>query len=228
MPKEIGRRGLIGAAGAAALVGTLGNDAAAREAKDGVKIIGISCSSRKGKSTAEAVSLSLQAAHKEYPNVETELIELAGLSIPAQLAAREPLKEGETDDFPALAKKLSDPTVAGIIIGSPVYMSSMSAFCKAFLERCVVLHKDGLKLHNKVAGVLAVGGSRNGGQELTIRSILTILMRQDMLVVGDGEPHAKIGAALWSQNGSVAKDSQGIEAAKSLGLRVVNLALMLR
>jgi len=228
MPQEIGRRGLIGAAGAATLAGALGNDAAAGDAKGGVKIIGISCSSRKGKSTAEAVSMSLQAAHEEYPNVETELIELAGLSIPAQLAAGEPLKEGETDDFPALAKKLSDPAVAGIIIGSPVYMSSMSAFCKAFLERWVVFYKDGLSLRNKVAGVLAVGGNRNGGQELTIRSIQTILMRQDMIVIGDGKPHARIGATLWSKNNSVAKDDQGTEGAKKLGCRVAELALLLQ
>ena len=228
MPQEIGRRGLIGAAGAAALVGALGNGAAAQETKRSVKIIGISCSSRKGQTTAEAVSLCLQAAREENPGIETELIDLAGLSIPAQLAAGQPLREGETDDFPALAEKLRDPAVVGIIIGSPVYMSSMSAFCKAFLERCVVFYKDGLSLRNKVAGVLAVGGNRNGGQELTIRSIQTVLMRQDMIVIGDGKPSARIGATLWSQKNSIAEDDSGTKTAKNLGRRVAELALLIR
>ena len=56
--------------------------------------------------------------------------------------------------------------MAGIILGTPVYFGNMSSLCKAFLDRCIVFHKDRL-LANKVGGVLAVGGARNGGEELT-------------------------------------------------------------
>ncbi|MBE7558451.1 flavodoxin family protein [bacterium] len=92
------------------------------------------------------------------------MIELAGLSIPAQLAAGQPLRDGERDDFPDLAKRLGDPAVVGIIVGSPVYFGNMSALCKAFLDRCGAFRSDKFKLRNKVAGVLAVGSARNGGQ----------------------------------------------------------------
>ena len=94
-----------------------------------------------------------------------------------------------SDDFPSLVPKLGDPKVAGIIIGSPVYFGNMSSLCKAFLERLMMFRKDNFALSNKVAGVLAVGGARNGGQELTIRSIQTALFGQEMIIVGESRAH---------------------------------------
>lgn len=222
MSHKIGRREMMGTAGALAVAGALG--VAAQESAPKFKIVAVSCSARAGKTTAAALSLCLAAAREQAPGIETELIELAGLSIPAQLAAGQPLRPGETDDFPAIAEKLGDPSVAGIIVGSPVYFSNMSALCKAFLERCIVFRKDGFKLRNKVAGVLAVGGTRNGGQELTIQSIQAALMCQDMFVAGPGKPSSRIGATLWNQNDSIEEDTFGQETARNLGQRVAELA----
>jgi multimeric flavodoxin WrbA len=222
MSHELGRRAMLGAAGAMAVVGALGT--AAQETAPKLKIIGVSCSLRKGKTTAAALALCLAAAKEKDPDMETELIELADLSIPAQLAAGLPLRAGETDDFPEIAKKLADPAVAGIIIGSPVYFSNLSALCKAFLERCMTFRKDDFKLRNKVAGVVAVGGSRNGGQELTIQAIQASLMGQDMILVGDGKPSGRIGAALWNVEDSIEADTVGQETARNLGARVAEVA----
>ncbi len=224
---RLGRRELIGTAGAAAVVSALSSTTLAQGAKAKRKIIGVSCSPRKGMTTASALTICLKAAKEKDPSLETELIELAELSIPAQLAAGQPLRQGETDDFPILVEKLGDPAVAGIIVGSPVYFGNMSALCKAFLDRCIAFRKDGFKLRNKVAGVLAVGGARNGGQELTIRSIQTALMCQDMIIVGDGKPSARIGATLWNQNNSISEDEFGTETAKNLGQRVAELTTLL-
>ena len=227
MLQGIGRRELIGAAGAAAVAGTLAGSAVAQGAAPKRKIIGVSCSPRAGQTTASALAVCLVSAKEQNPGIEVELIDLAELSIPAQLAAGQPLKEGEIDDFPSLAGKLGAPDVAGIIVGSPVYFGNMSALCKAFLDRCGAFRKDDFRLRNKVAGVLAVGGARNGGQELTIRSIQTALMCQDMIIVGDGPPSARIGATLWSQNNSIAEDDFGTDTAKNLGRRVAELAEIL-
>ncbi|HPC16105.1 MAG TPA: flavodoxin family protein [Candidatus Hydrogenedentes bacterium] len=227
MSSKIGRRELIGAAGAAIVAGAIGGEAAAQDALPKRKIIGISCSPRKGKTTAAAVALCLKAAEEQDPGLATELIELADFSIPAQLAAGQPLREGEADDFPKLVEKLGDPAVAGIIVGSPVYFGNMSALCKAFLDRCFAFRKDGFKLRNKVVGVLAVGSTRNGGQELTIRSIQTALMCQDMVVVGDGQPSARVGATFWSQNDSIEGDDFGKDTAKNLGRRVAELTALI-
>lgn len=222
MSNELGRREMLGAAGALAVVGALG--VSAQESAPKLKIIGVSCSLRKGKTTAAALALCLAASKEVDPNIETELIELADLSIPAQLAAGLPLRAGETDDFPAIAKKLADPAVAAIIIASPVYFSNMSALCKAFLERCMSLRKDDFKLRNKVAGVLAVGANRNGGQELTIQAIQASLMCQDMILVGTGKPAGRVGAALWNVEDSIEADTTGQETALNLGARVAEVA----
>ena len=221
MSHEIGRREMMGAAGAMAVAGAMG--AAAQEPPSTIKVIAVNCSARQGKTTAAALQICLDAA-KGQAGVEVELIELGGLSIPAQLAVGLPLRAGETDDFPAIAKKLADPSVAAIIVGSPVYFSNMSALCKAFLDRCMSFRKDGFTLRNKVAGVMAVGGARNGGQEMTIQSIQAALMCQDMILVGDGKPSGRIGAALWNVEDSIEADATGQEGARNLGGRVAEVA----
>ena len=224
MSRKLGRREAISVAGAAVAVGAIGIGAFAQETAPKRKIIAVSCSPRKGKTTAAALAICLNAAKEHDPAIETELIELADLSIPAQLAAGLPLRDGEKDDFPNLAKKLGDSAVAGIIVGSPVYFGNMTALCKAFLDRCMAFRQDKFKLRNKVAGALAVGSARNGGQELTVRSIQTALMCQDMVVVGDGQPSARIGATLWNRNDSISEDDFGRDTAENLGRRVAELA----
>jgi multimeric flavodoxin WrbA len=157
------------------------------------------------------------------------LIELADMAIPGSVAADVPLAPGQKDDFPALVPKLSDPRVAGIIVGTPVYFGDMTSLCKAFLDRCIVLRKGGFVWANKVAGVLAVGGARNGGQELTIQSVQAVLMCHEMLLVGDGRPTGHRGATLWSgAPGGITKDEFGMATARNLGRRVAEVALMLK
>jgi multimeric flavodoxin WrbA len=227
MSEKIGRRELIGAASAAALAGAISTTASAQETTGPRKLIAVSCSPRKGMTTTSALRICLEAASEQDPGLTIELIELAELSIPAQLAAGQPLREGETDDFPTLVDKLGAADVVGIIVGSPVYFGNMSALCKAFLDRCIAFRKAGFKLRDKVAGVLAVGGTRNGGQELTVRSIQTALMGQDMIIVGTGRPSTRIGATLWNQDNSIAGDSFGTDTAKDLGHRVAEIARMI-
>jgi multimeric flavodoxin WrbA len=227
---EPSRREFLAAAGslAAASAGTgiaLAADASERAAARPIKILGVCGSPRKGKSTATALQVCLEAARQVADNIEVELIELAGLKIPGSVAADIPLEPGEQDDFPQLAAKLSDPRVAGIIIGTPVYFGNMTALCKAFLDRWIVL-REGFVLSNKVAGVLAVGGARNGGQELTIASVQAVLMCHEMPVVGDGRPTGHRGATLWSGcPGGIEKDEFGLSTARNLGRRVAEVSL---
>lgn len=194
-----------------------------------IKIIGVSCSPRKGKTTAASLRVCLEAAKKVSPRIEVELIELAGMKINGALAAGLPLEPGQTDDFAKLVPKLADPDVGGIIVGTPVYFSGMTSLCKAFLDRCITLWQDDLKLSNKVAGVLAVGGSRNGGQEVTIQSVQAVLLCQEMIVVGTSRPAPRIGATVWSGGGDdVTKDEFGMTKARDLGRRVAEVALRLK
>ncbi len=204
-----------------------GADAPSRD--EPVKVIAISCSPRQGQATATSLRVCLDAAGLVSPQIETELIELAGRKINGDLAAGIPLEPGEKDDFPALVPKLTDPKVRGIIIGTPVYFGNMSSLCKAFLDRWMAFYRDNLALANKVGGVLAVGGTRNGGQEATVQSVQVSLFCQEMIVVGNGRPHSRFGATLWSgAEGGVTKDEFGMTTARNLGRRVAETALRLR
>ena len=157
---------------------------------------------------------------------KVELIELADFKIPAQVAAGVPLEEGERDDFPSLVPRIEDPKVVGIILGTPVYFGNMSALCKAFLDRCIAFRKNNFSLSGKVAGVLAVGGNRNGGQELTLQSIHVALMSHQLIIVGDGTPTAHWGGTLWNQaNDDISQDELGLSTARNLGKRVAEVAL---
>ena len=217
-------------AGAAIVAGTAtvttSAQAAARSRDKTIRIVGISCSPRKGKTTTASLQVCLQAAEKVDPRIDVELIELAGMKIDGSLVAGLPLEPGQKDDFGQLVPKLSDPKVAGIIVGTPVYFGNMTSLCKAFLDRCMIFRKNKLALSNKVAGVLAVGGVRNGGQELTIQSVLAALLCQEMIIVGDGRPTAHIGATVWNNGKTpVTEDEFGMATAKNLGRRVAEVAL---
>ncbi len=184
-----------------------------------VKILGISCSPRKGKTTATAVKAALDAAKKVDSRIEVELLDLGGLEISGFTGST------KTDDFDRVLPKLRDPNIGGWIIGSPVYFRSMSALCKAFLERCAVLRKPRLLLADTAAGVLTVGSYRNGGQELVIERIQSVLLCHEMMIVG-GKPGAHQGATLWNAyKDDITKDEFGMDTARKLGIRVAEAAL---
>jgi multimeric flavodoxin WrbA len=220
------RRSFLNQTSLAAGVGLATGTAVAASEEKKYKILGICCSPRKGKTTSAALEVCLQEAAKTSPQIQTELIELADLKIPAQVAAGVPLEEGERDDFPDLVPRIEAPEVRGLIIGTPVYFGNMSALCKAFLDRCIDFRKNDFSLSGKVAGVLAVGGNRNGGQELTIRSVQVALMSHQVLIVGDGLPTAHWGGTLWNQGGDdISTDELGLGTAKNLGKRVAEVIL---
>jgi len=229
MQGDLSRRGFLENAGAAVMGGAAMIGASAALGANPppgptIKILAISTSPRQGKTTAAGLKICLEAAKAvDAERIETELIELAGLNLPGGPSAGLPLAPGEKDDFPSLLPKLTDPKVAGIIIGTPVYFGNMSYLCAAFLDRCTVLRKT-FAWSNKVGGVLAVGGARNGGQEQTLRAVHTAMFGQEMILVGDGRPTAHCGATLWNNKDDISQDELGIATAKNLGRRVAEVA----
>ena len=221
------RRNFFGTAGAVSLAFAQGPDAGAASQTKTVKIIGISCSPRKDRTTAAAMRVCLEAAKAASPEIEVELIDLGGMKINGDLAAGVPLAAGERDDFPQIEAKLRAPNVGGIIIGTPVYFSNMSSLCKAFLDRWMAFRST-FALRNKVGGAVAVGAARNGGQELTLQTIHAAMFCQDMIIVSDGKPTARLGGILVSTKDDITNDEAGLATARSLGRRVAEVALMLR
>ena len=194
-----------------------------------VRIVGVSCSPRKGKTTATSVKVALDEAKKVGPRIQTELVDLGGLEIAGSLGGTTSADAQQPkDDFDLMVlPRLRDPVPDGLIIGSPSYFRTMSALCKAFLERLAVLRSPKLLLADKPVGVLAVGAYRNGGQELVIEQIQAALLCHEVMVVG-GKPPAHQGATLWNAyKDDITKDEFGIESAKKLGIRVAEAALRL-
>ena len=196
-----------------------------------MKIIGINCSPRKGQTTQKSLEACLKAVGNESGDIKTDIVELAGLDVRGCLGCgycKKQLKCKQEDDFNSLIPVLSDEEVAGIIIATPVYLGTMTSQCKAFLDRTVVLARNGSLLHNKVGAVLAVGGLRNGGQELTIQAVQATMLCHDMVCVGGGTKNAHFGAALVSnEQKGIECDDIGLETAREVGRRVAGLIMSL-
>jgi multimeric flavodoxin WrbA len=103
----------------------------------------------------------------------------------------------------------------------------MSSLCKAFLDRWMAFRST-FALRNKVGGALAVGAARNGGQELTLQTVHAAMLCQDMIIVSEGRPTARLGGILVSTKDDVSQDQAGLATARSLGRRVAEVASLLR
>jgi multimeric flavodoxin WrbA len=198
-----------------------------------MKIIGVSASPRKKQSTYFALEQCLDevklVSDSSGINIDVEIIDLAGLKINGCVscdACKKELMCSQKDDFQQLISKLADPEVAGIILASPVYMGCMSSQAKAFIDRSVLFRRNGFLFRNKLGGAIAVGGSRNGGQELTIQAIHVGMMIHDMIIIGDGD---HFGGTAWGKHpDGYEADLVGIGTARKLGRRMVEVAQMMK
>ncbi len=197
-----------------------------------LKILGISASPRKEKSTHFLLEHCLEeieeiSAATGKP-IATEIINLAGKKINGCIAC-DKCKKGvlcsQEDDFQEIIPLLSDPALKGIILATPVYMGSMTSQAKAFLDRTVLFRRNGFLFKNLLGGVITVGGSRNGGQELTIQAAHAAMMIHDMIIVGDG---LHFGGTAWSNHpAGYESDETGIETARLTGKRMAEVARMM-
>lgn len=74
----------------------------------------------------------------------------------------------------------------GLLLGSPVYFGTVSGQLKAFWDKLRCLRGE-KKLLNVVGGAVAVGASRFGGQEGTLRALQEMMLVQGMTIVGGGQ-----------------------------------------
>jgi multimeric flavodoxin WrbA len=164
-------------------------------------------------------------------SIQIEIVELAGCDIQGCLGCgycRNHTQCHQKDGFNALIPLLKDKTAGAIIIGTSVYLGTMTLQCKAFLDRAVVLSRNGYLLRNKVGGVLTVGGVRNGGQELTIQAVQAAMFCHDMVCVSGGIKTAHLGASLVShEQKGIECDDIRIQTARDMGRRVTELVLLL-
>jgi multimeric flavodoxin WrbA len=179
-----------------------------------LKILGISCSPRKGGNTEILVSEAL-AGTKEA-GADIELLKMHELQISPCDGCTTCHQSGECrikDDMQKVYQKLL--AADGIILGSPVYFWSVSAQAKTLMDRIYALRFPNHKLTNKVGGAIVVAGRR--GTMSAISVINNFFLGHDMIATGLGI------AGYGTKKGEVKQDKQAIKSAKSLGKQITQL-----
>jgi multimeric flavodoxin WrbA len=188
-----------------------------------MKVVAINGSGRKDGNTFLLLNVVLDELKAE--GIETEIIQLAegspiqGCVACYQCMQRKNMKCAiESDPFNEYFAKIS--TADGLLLGSPVYFSDVTAGMRGLIERCgFVGRANGGVLRRKVgAGVIAV---RRAGANFALASINYLFMISEMIIPGSSYWNAGMGLA----PGEVMKDTEGIETMKTLGK---NMAWLLK
>jgi len=186
-----------------------------------MKILGISGSPRKGSNTSILVKRALNVCEKE--GFETEFISLANFKIEfcddcGYCNEKNNFRCSKEDDVEKILEKMIKAD--GLIIGSPTYFASISGKLKALFDRTLPLRRDNFKLKGKVGGAIAVGGSRNGGQEFAIREIQNWMLLHNILVVSDEKTAHFGGICTGRKEGDVLNDKVGLKTVENLALNI--------
>jgi len=172
-----------------------------------MKITGISGSPTAGGNNETILGVALESAEKN--GFETEKIFLSNRNVLpcTDCGVCKKRKECPIDDDMAERYPVLENSDA-LIVATPVFFGSISAQLKALFDRTILLRRNGFLLKGKVGGAIAVGGSRNGGQEFSIQTIHSWMHIHGMIVVGDGAHFGGIAVK------PVGVDDSGIKTVK--------------
>lgn len=191
-------------------------------------ILGVNGSPRHG-ATEKAMRICLAAAG-EVPGVKTELINLAGRQINACINCNACLKrdlgrcavfeDGFEQSYLELYRQCD-----GLILGSAIYQMNPTGLLTNFISRVRPLGKLNRsgQFDTRIGGAVAVGGMRNGGQDITLAALNATLQTLNVNIVGGGVQFYN-GAAVWSQNQADFDDWKGVLELEIMGRKIAYLA----
>ncbi len=187
-----------------------------------MKVIAFNGSGRKDGNTALLLNTVLNELSKQ--GIETELIQLAGRAPQGCLACYKCF-ENKDQKCAVTADNLNEYLAKminadGIVLGSPVYFTDVTAGIKALIERCgMVSFANGGLLKRKVgAAVVAV---RRAGAVRTFDTLNHLFLHGQMIVAGSSYWNVGIGR----EPGQVKEDGEGIQTMQTLGK---NMAWLLK
>lgn len=196
-----------------------------------VKILGVCGSPRKG-ATEYALGVALEAA-AQTGDVQAQMITLRGRNI-HQCVDCGNVRENKDrclvyhDDMDELYDIFYEAD--GLILASPVYVMNYTGTLAAYLNRFrsayLKLIADPAVFSHKVGAAIAVGGMRNGGQEMTINAIHNFYNSFGITIVNGGMG-CYAGPSVWSQNKKaegVKEDEIGIGHLQLIGRNVAEKA----
>jgi multimeric flavodoxin WrbA len=180
----------------------------------GMKVVGINGSARVDGNTAILIRKVFDVLQKQ--GIETELVQLGGKAVRGCRACYACFQNKNNQCFfkddpvnECITKMIA---ADGIIFGSPVYFSDVSAEMKALLDRTgfVSVANGGLLKHKAGAAVVAV---RRGGATHAFDTLNHLMHISNMFLVGASYWNMAYGLEI----GAVEKDEEGMANMQILG-----------
>ena len=189
-----------------------------------MRVLGISGSHKKDANTDILVKRAIDICKRK--GVDTEFISLAQRDIQPcedcnyckgeEARGRCKIEDGTNEILDSMQR------ADAIIVGSPTYFASVSAKLKLLMDRTLPLRRDGFQLSGKLGGAIAVGGSRNGGQEFVLMQIHNWMLLHEMIVIADKETAHFGGIAVGRTPGDVLMDNVGLRTVENLAMNLLN------
>ena len=187
-----------------------------------MKVIAFNGSGRKDGNTAVLLNKVLDELSKE--GIETELIQLAGKA-PQGCMACDRYFDNKDQKCAVTTDNLNEYLARmikaeGILLGSPVYFTDVTAGIKALIERCgmVSIANGGLFKRKVGAAVVAV---RRAGAVRTFDTLNHLFLHGQMIIAGSTYWNMGMGR----DPGQVKEDGEGIQTMQTLGK---NMAWLLK
>ena len=187
-----------------------------------MKVLAFNGSGRKDGNTLVCLQTVLRELENE--GIDTELIQMAGAPLQGCASCFKCMEKKnmkcaiENDPFNEYFAKIAEAD--GLLLGSPVYFSDVTANMKALIERTgLVSRANGGILRRKTgAGVLAV---RRAGSNFALSSLNFLFLISEMIIPGSNYWNMAIGR----NPGEVRNDAEGMLTMKTLGQ---NMAWLLK
>lgn len=189
-----------------------------------VNILGISGSPHEGGNTDFALRHALKACRKA--GARTRRVSLAGRTIHPCAGCWTCAGTGACrfdDDMKDVYRGMK--WCHGLLLASPVYLGMVTGQLKVMMDRSVPLRVADFVMRGKVGAGIACGGFRNGGQELTLQSMHTFFLQQDMYAIADGPGYSHSGAGIV---GRAETDDIGLRTVENMARRVARAVTRLR
>ena len=194
------------------------------------KIVGL-CASPRNAATEYVTKKALEAAAAFDPRIEVEFVSLRDKKIEPCNGCGVCKKNKswciKKDDMQEVFDKVIN--ASGILVVSPVYVMSATPQLHAFASRMrPAMHCFPELLRNKFFAAVAVGGTRNGGEETTVNDIINLFGTRTMNVVTN-EVGGYTGGKVWSQDRGpegVDEDVIGMKTVTDLAAKLAEVCLI--
>jgi multimeric flavodoxin WrbA len=190
-----------------------------------MKVIAFNGSGRKNGNTAMLLETVLNEISQE--GIETELIQLARKPLQGCIACYKCFQNKDqkcsvdTDDLNMYLGKMIQAD--GILLGSPVYFTDVTAEMKALIDRCGLVSTANGGLFKRKVGA-AVAAARRAGAIRTFDTLNHLFLYNQMIIPGSTYWNVGIGR----EPGEVEHDEEGLRTMKTLGKNMAWLLKKLR